>query len=193
MRRYINNFISVGYSALRIAFLKLILRKGFFVPIIQRISPNVVLEFNKGSRVKFGRTVRIHSGTKIKVRSGAKLEIGDNVKVNYYCIVACHDEITIGEGTEFGPSVYLYDHDHDYRVGLHSNSKKEEYKSSPIVIGKNCWIGANTVILRGTVLGDNCVVGSGCVLNGEYEANSLIVQKRETMVREISVEQYKES
>ena len=186
MRRQVNNFISVVYSALRIIFFKLFHRGGFFAPIIQRISPNVVLEFNKGSNIKIGRKVRIHSGSKVKVRSGAKLEIGDNVKINYYCILACHDDIKIGEGTEFGPSVYLYDHDHDYKSGLYSDSKKESYKSAPIVIGKNCWIGANTVILRGTVLGDNCVVGAGCILNGEYGANSLIVQKRETAVSNIS-------
>lgn len=187
MRRQINNFISVGYSALRMIFFKLFHRGGFIAPIIQRISPNVVLEFNKGSNVKLGRKVRIHSGSKVKVRSGANLEIGDNVKINYCCILACHDEIKIGEGTEFGPSVYLYDHDHDYKSGLHSDSKKESYKSAPIVIGKNCWIGANTVILRGTVVGDNCVVGAGCILNGEYEANSLIIQKRETRVINISI------
>ena len=187
MRRQVNNLISVSYSALRIILFKLLYFKNFSAPIIQRISPNVVLEFNKGSIVKFGRTVRIHSGCKIKVRSGANLEIGDNVKINYHCILACHDEIKIGGGTEFGPSVYLYDHDHDYRAGLHSDSKKEKFKSAPIVIGRNCWIGANTVILRGTVLGDNCVVGAGCVLNGEYEANSLIVQKRETTVNTLPV------
>lgn len=188
MRRQINNLISVGYSALRMMFFKLFHGGKFSAPIIQRISPNVVLEFNKGSNVKLGRKVRIHSGSKVKVRSNGKLEIGDNVKINYYCILACHDEIKIGEGTEFGPSVYLYDHDHDYKAGLNSVSEKESYKSAPIVIGKNCWIGANTVILRGTVLGDNCVVGAGCVLNGGYEANSLIVQKRQTTVKNISVE-----
>lgn len=182
MRRQINNLISVSYSAFRMIFFKLFHRRRFYAPIIQRISPNVVLEFNKGSNVKFGRKVRIHSGCKIKVRPTGKMKIGDNVKINYHCIFACHNEIQIGEGTEFGPSVYLYDHDHDYSNGLHSDSKKEIYKSAPIVIGKNCWIGANTVILRGTVLGDNCVVGAGCVLNSKYEANSLIVQKRQTTV-----------
>ena len=180
MRRLANNIISVGFSLVKFSLIKLVHWKDFTFSSVERFSPNVVTEFNKGSKVTFGRMVRVHSGTKIKVRSGAHLNIGSNAKINYNCIIACHDKIEIGDGTEFGPSVYLYDHNHDYRVGFSSNSNKEAFVSSPIIIGKKCWIGAHTVILRGTEIGDNCVVGAGCVLNGKYASNSVIVQKRET-------------
>lgn len=180
MRRQFNNLVSVAYSAIRIMVYKLMRGKSFESGLVERISPNVVLEFNKGSKVKLGKHIRVHSGSKIKVRNGAKLLIEDNVKINYYCIVACQCNIQIGEGTEFGPSVYLYDHDHDYRKGFSSNSDEESYKRAPIIIGKNCWIGANTILLRGTELGDGCVVGAGSVISGTYPANSVIVQKRET-------------
>lgn len=180
MRRQFNNIISVTYSALRMGVYRLINGASFKSSLIERISPNVVLEFNKGSKVTLGKKIRVHSGSKIKVRSGAELNIGDNVKINYYCIIACQERIKIGEGTEFGPSVFLYDHDHDYKKGLSANSNEESFKKAPIEIGKNCWIGANTIILRGTKIGDNCVIGAGSVLRGEYKSNTVIVQKRET-------------
>ena len=62
----------------------------------------------------------------------------------------------------------IYDHDHifDKETGV----DRKKYKVAPVVIGKNCWIGANAVILRGTTIGDNCVVGAGCVLKGNYSA-----------------------
>lgn len=179
MRRRLNNIVSVLCSIVRMLIYKLFLGKSFKMDLIERISPNVVLEFNKGSQVQFGKRVRIHSGTKVKVRKNAMLSIGDDVKINYYCIIACHNNIEIGKGTEFGPSVYLYDHDHDYKKGLCSDSDEEMYIASPIKIGENCWIGANTVILRGTELGDNCIVGAGCVLKGKYSSNSVILQKRD--------------
>lgn len=184
MRRTINNLISVAFSLVKFSLMKIFNWSGFVFSPIQRFSPNVVTEFNHGSKVVLGKMVRVHSGTKIKVRKGGKLTIGANAKINYNCIIACHDSIEIGEGTEFGPTVYLYDHDHDYRAGL----KENKFKSAPIVIGKNCWIGANTVILRGTVLGDNCVVGAGCVLSGKYDSGSVIVQKRNTTVKQIEVD-----
>lgn len=185
MRRQFNNLISVAYSALRIGLYKVINGASFQSGIVERISPNVVLEFNKGSKVTLGNKIRVHSGSKIKVRSGAELNIGDNVKINYYCIIACRDRISIGEGTEFGPSVYLYDHDHDYKKGFNANSDEECFKQAPIVIGKNCWIGANTIILRGTKIGDNCVIGAGCVVKGDIPNNTVLIQKRDTIVHDI--------
>ena len=178
MRRMINNFISVCFTVVKFAFIKVFHWKSFHFNLIERFSPNVVTEFNKGSNVELGRMVRVHSGTKIKVRPGAKLKIGNNVKINYYCIIACQHSITIGEGTEFGPSVFLYDHDHDYKKGFCANSDEECYKKAPIVIGRNCWIGANTIILRGTTIGNNCVIGAGSVVKGNIPASSVLIQKR---------------
>lgn len=182
MRRQFNNVVSVVFSAVRIGIYRLLNSKNFTASMIERISPNVVLEFNKGSKVSLGKKIRVHSGSKIKVRPGSELVIEDNVKINYYCIIACQERIKIGEGTEFGPSVYLYDHDHDYKKGLSANSNEESFKKAPIEIGKNCWIGANTIILRGTTIGDNCVIGAGCVLKGNYPSNSVVVQKRITEI-----------
>lgn len=178
MRRQINNLISVIYSSFRIILYKAINSSNFHAGLVERISPNVVLEFNKGSKVTLGNKIRVHSGSKIKVRNGATLVIEDNVKINYYCIIACQESIKIGEGTEFGPSVYLYDHDHDYRIGLNSNSDEEYFKKAPIEIGKNCWVGANTIILRGTKIGDNCVIGAGSVVKGNVKSGTVFVQKR---------------
>lgn len=57
-----------------------------------------------------------------------------------------------------------------------------KFQTSPIVIGNNVWIGANTLILRGTTIGDNCVVAGGSVIRGNYPADTVIVQKRTTEV-----------
>lgn len=101
--------------------------------------------------------------------------------MNYNCIFICRKKITIGEGTEFGPGVYIYDHDHDYKSGL----KAGKFISDKVVIGKRCWIGANSVILKGAVIGDDSVVAAGAVVSGHYENGSLICAKREIQVRDI--------
>ena len=179
MRRRINNIISVAYTFFRIIFCKCVMRSNFTSGWIERISPNVVMEFNNVAHVTLGAKVRVHSGCKLKVRKGASLVIGDNTKINYNCILICRKQVSIGEGTEFGPGVLVYDHDHDYKAGL----KENLFKEKPIIIGKNCWIGANTVILKGTVLGDNCVVAAGSVISGRFPKDSLIYQKRVTEIK----------
>lgn len=171
MRREFNNIVSVIHSFCRLSLLKVV-GVNIRFNLVERISPNVVFEINRGC-VRLGKYIRIHSESKIKVRDGAILMIGDNVSLNYNNIIICRNKIEIGDGTEFGPGVYVYDHDHDYKNDFH-----QKFLTSPIKIGKNCWIGAHTVILRETVLGDNCVVGAGSVINGEYSDNSVIIQKR---------------
>ena len=115
------------------------------------------------------------------VRSGGELNFGNKVAFNSGCKIVCHQKIQIGDNTIFGPNVLIYDHDHifDCETGV----KRKEYKCSEIVIGKNCWIGANTVILRGTHIGDNCVIGAGCVIKGDFESGSRIIQKRVTEIK----------
>ena len=77
----------------------------------------------------------------------------------------------------------MFDHDHDFRRGGDMNGKY--FRTGDILIGENCWIGAGTIILRGTKIGNNSVVGAGCVLKGEYPGNSVIFQRRNTEVEEI--------
>ena len=177
MRREINNIISVLHSFCRFTMLKA-LNNGIKIHPIQRFSPNVVVEVNAGGRLVLGKTVRVHSGSKIKVRNNAKLKIGDSVSVNYNCIFICRNYIHIGRGTEFGPGVYIYDHDHDFRKGL----KEGKFISDEIIIGRNCWIGAGCIILKGTHIGDNCVVGAGCVVKGNIPSGSVMYQKRDSQI-----------
>lgn len=179
MRREFNNIVSVLHSSVRFALLKLCCGSHVKTTGVQRFSPNVVVEINKGGKLTLGSKVRVHSGSKIKVRRKGEISIGSGVKINYGCIFVSRKKIEIGEGTEFGPSVYIFDHDHDYRCGL----KAGKFKEADVFIGKNCWIGANTIILRGTKIGDNCVIGAGSVVSGEIPANHVFIQSRERTLK----------
>ena len=149
-----------------------------------RIFPSVSLDIDGGAKISIGRGAKIRERAVVSVRKDGLLEIGKNASVGMDCKIAVHEHVSIGEGTLLSPNVLIYDHDHvfDSEVGVH----RKEFKASPVIIGKNCWIGANTVILRGTTIGDNCVVGAGCVIRGNYTNNSVIIQKRNQEVRKLS-------
>lgn len=123
----------------------------------------------------------MRDGAKIRVRKDAVLKIGKNVSLNCNNMIVCREEIIIGDDVQLSPNVLIYDHDHDYSVV--GGVKTGEYKTSPIKIGNNVWIGANAVILKGTTIGDNCVIGAGSILKGTYPQNSVIVQKRTTTTK----------
>lgn len=182
-RHQIGNVVSVAYSLVRLSLKKLTgggrIKSGF----IERISPNVVIDIDSKSKLFLGDRVRIHSGSRLTAAKGGKIELGKNVRINNNCRIACRDYITVGDGVEFGPGVLVYDHDHKFDA--QSGVSEKEYHTAPVKIGKKTWIGANTVILRGTEIGENCVVGAGSVLRGKYPDNAVITQPRETKIKQI--------
>lgn len=100
------------------------------------------------------------------------IEIGDNCFFNSNCILTSHTKISIGKNSSFGPNVVVYDHDHDYK---HSDGRKGgHYKSMPINIGNNVWIGANCIILKGAKIEDNAVIAAGTIVRGYVEKNTLV-------------------
>jgi acetyltransferase-like isoleucine patch superfamily enzyme len=178
MKKYIRAGICVTYSLIKFYVIKLFHIKDFKFTALNLVSPFTEIEIDKKARLSLGKMVRIRSGSRVIVRNGAQVKIGENTSLNHGCMVISHEKISIGKGVQFGPNVLIYDHDHDFRA---ENGLKElKYKTSPVEIGNNVWIGANVVILRETKIGDNCVIGAGSVIKGEYAANMVIMQKRKT-------------
>lgn len=183
MKRYIRAVICIIFSFIKFCFIKIFHIKQFKFTFFNLVSPFTEIEINKKANLTLGKMIKIRSGSKVKVRNGAVIHIGDYTSLNYGCMIIGHERIIIGKNVQFGPNVLIYDHDHDFRQkdGL----KKLKYKSSPVIIGDNVWIGANVVILRGSKIGNNCIIGAGSIIKGEYDDNNIIVQKRETTENKI--------
>lgn len=144
--------------------------------------------FNKrGATISMGKNVVIKSSflsnlvglyqrTIIVTRTPeAAIVIGDNVGMSGVTIYA-RKQITIGENTCIGGNTKILDNDfHPIEVEARNADLKEKIGTRPVIIGKNCFIGCNALILKGTVLGDGCVVGAGAVVSGQFEPGSVIV------------------
>ena len=124
-----------------------------------------------GDRVSFGHRVRMRRGLDVRVLSDEKgaLRIGNNVFFNNWCTVTCQESITIGDGTVVGPGVAIFDNDHDYNAECMTG----HYVTSPIVIGRNVWLGANVTVTRGVTIGDNAVIAANAVVTSDIPANCI--------------------
>ena len=148
-----------------------------------------------GGRISFSGIPAIDKGAEIKVKQG-KMTVGkgfsakpgayfavvnngqlclkQGVSFGRNCIVVCHNSICVGDNVHIGPHVLIYDHDHIFD----GQGIQEGFRTGPISIGKNVWIGAGVIILRDTVIGDGCVVGAGCVVKGNIPPYSLVTSGR---------------
>lgn len=135
----------------------------------------------KSGTVKIGKHFTMKQGVYIAALGGGVIKIGDNVSLNRNCILVCHDNITIGDNCAVGPNVLFYDHDHKFG----ENGIEEGFKTAPVVIEKNCWIGAGVTILRGTHVGEGSVIGAGSVVSGEIPPHSIVTSNRELNIAQI--------
>lgn len=151
-----------------------------------RLFKNSEIRIYRNCNCIIGNNAKIDYNTVISVLKNGTINIGNGVGIGSNSMIVCHDEIKIGDGTMIGPNTYIYDHDHLYSNGI---IKKGEYKTKKVSIGKNCWIGAGCIILKGTIIGDNCIVGAGTLLKGIYPDDSIITNTKETVVKKINKEE----
>lgn len=78
--------------------------------------------------------------------------------------------VVIGDECLIGPRVMLLTSTHDFNIdGIFSSHST----SSPVEIGRRCWIGAGAIILPGVTVGSGCVVAAGAVVAHDCEAGYL--------------------
>lgn len=177
--KYMKPYLLVGYNRVRFC-LKKIRVPQFEATGIQMFGRNTKICFRKKSTVHFGDRIISDGRMVIIVDDNAKLFIGDRTYFNEGAMISCKGMIKIGEGCKFGPNVKIFDNNHKYDV---VNGVSDEHNVGKIMIGEHCWIGANSVILKGAKIGPNCVIGAGCIISGEIPENSVVTQGRELTIK----------
>lgn len=108
---------------------------------------------------------------------GYNIQLDEEVFINSGCYLLDCAPIRIGAYTMLGPNVGIYTVRHPDSAMLRSMNMMD---AKPIVIGSNCWIGADSIILPGVHIGDNCIIAAGSVITHDVPSNTKVIQKRQT-------------
>lgn len=136
----------------------------------------------------FGNYVTISRGVMIRPSSyyggdlGVGLSIGDHSSIGPYGYVGCSGKITIGKNVMFGPKCSLFAENHVFSDSV-ATIKSQGVAQKGITIEDDCWIGSNVIILDGVTVGHGSVIGAGTVVTKDIPAGSIVVDKREKIVR----------
>jgi acetyltransferase-like isoleucine patch superfamily enzyme len=94
--------------------------------------------------------------------------IGEHVGISPHCIIHAVDSspVVVEEKVVIGAMVYLAGggNYHFERTDMPISEQGMDFKGG-IHIEKNCWIGANTVVLDGVTIGHDSIVGAGSVVS----------------------------
>lgn len=191
-----SNWFKILMKITKVKYGKNLLLKG--VPVIfNKSGANLTIGDNVTVKSSFlSNLVGLYSRTIIVTRaSGAEIIIGNNVGISGATIYA-RSRIEIGENTCIGGNTKILDNDfHPIEVEARNRllndfngGDSELVPSKPIKIGKNCFIGCNSIILKGTVLGDGCVVGAGAVVSGKFEDNCVIAGNPARVIKNLKEE-----
>jgi acetyltransferase-like isoleucine patch superfamily enzyme len=149
-----------------------------------------------GSSISLGSHVTLDSSVRANPLGGsspcvlrtmtstARLSLGDRVGLSSSTIVS-GNSIEIGEDTILGAGAMVLDNDfHTTGPGF---SWLTEYSknSKPVKIGRGCFIGARSIILKGVTLGDRVVIGAGAVVTKDVPAYSMAAGNPARIVRTI--------
>ncbi len=113
---------------------------------------------------------------------GSNILLGERVFFNFNCVVLDVCRVTIGDYTQFGPSVQIYTATHPLNAELR---RTQEY-AKPIEIGSDVWVGGGAILCPGVRIGSRSVIGAGSVVTREVPEGVFAAGNPCRLIREIT-------
>ncbi len=117
--------------------------------------------------IRLGRNVTVREFAWIQLTSrldhpGVSLEVGDDTYIGPRATLGAAAPVKIGSRCQLGANVSLIAESHLY--GGSDPIFNQGVSRKGIVIGDDCWIGNNAIILDGVSIGSGSVIGAGSVV-----------------------------
>lgn len=100
---------------------------------------------------------------------GRHIQLGKNVFINHACTFLDLGGIIIEDNVLIGPKVSIITENHPVNP-----DQRKMLEVKPVIIRRNCWIGANATILPGVTISENSVVAAGAVVTKNVPANTVV-------------------
>jgi acetyltransferase-like isoleucine patch superfamily enzyme len=142
------------------------------------------IKIARGGRIVISAGVRLYGSTAVNplirgrgctlwaILPGAELVLGRGVGCSGVCLCAAK-KIEIGEGSILGADCLVVDNDFHLPGEDWTWLDRCAETAKPVVIGRGCFIGARSVILKGVTIGDGAVIGAGAVVSRDVPAGHM--------------------
>jgi acetyltransferase-like isoleucine patch superfamily enzyme len=136
-----------------------------------KIHADASVDASRSPGVRFGDKVTLNRYAYVQGGEGG-VRLGDRVEINNFSIVNGTGGVDIGSDTLIGPGVRIISYQHRHAKG--STIRSQPVEAKPIRIGRDVWLGANSIILAGITIGDGAVVAAGALVREDVPDNAVV-------------------
>jgi maltose O-acetyltransferase len=130
----------------------------------------------------FGRMRRAMIEPPFHCDYGSNIYAGDNLYMNFGCMILDCAEVSIGSDLQAGPYVQIYTAHHPLDAAERTAGPE---LASPVTIGSRVWLGGGVIICPGVTIGDDTTIGAGSVVTRDVPPGVLAVGNPCRVVRAI--------
>lgn len=147
------------------------------------MAAGVAMSATDGGRLVIGDMCSIDRNATLIVKHG-ELILGDRVHIGVGTVICARDCIHIGDDTLIAEYVTVRDQDHAIQPG--SLTRNTGFRTSPVRIGSNVWIGAKATITKGVTIGAGSVIGANSVVTRDIPSNVVVAGAPARLIRPIT-------
>jgi acetyltransferase-like isoleucine patch superfamily enzyme len=141
------------------------------------------------------------------VRGTLRLEREGRLDVGRFCyigdgvIVSAQASVRIAEGTLLAHGVHVFDNNSHpisaeareiqfhRMVGVKDRSAPIVIDAAPVEIGKRCWIGMNSLVMKGVAIGNDTIIAAGSVVSASLPEGVIAGGNPAKIIRELTAEE----
>ena len=135
-------------------------------------------------RLSLGRNTLIESFSAVCTWHG-DIVLEDGASIGIGSIVM--GPVLLGKNSACSQSCFISGQSHHYE-DVSKNFLRQGVQTEQVVIGKNVWIGANSVILPGVIIGDHSVIGAGSTVIENVPAYSVVAGNPGKIIKQYDFE-----
>ena len=120
--------------------------------------------WEKATYLGFGKGTSIYDSSLVI----GNVTVGEKTWIGPFTVLDGSGGLAIGNNCSISAGVQIYSHD---SVQWAVSGGTIPYEYSMTKIGNNCYIGPNTIIIKGVNIGDNVIVGANSFVNRNLEDN----------------------
>lgn len=173
---------------------------GIFYCILFRVKYHKGIYIGLGAKIVGGGKILLQNNVKVMPHSMivslgiGVIEIGEYSEISMFSRVASVGHVKIGRYVLFGPNVFIADYNHRYTdpfrpIMFQGNNYTPTQNGEPnLSIGDGTWIGTNVVIIGNVHIGKNCVIGANSVISKDIPDRCVAVGTPARIVKRYDIE-----